>query len=43
MNNNNNATQNATQKKQEIMAKYKIDDNEIVLAPSILQHYILGS
>lgn len=43
MNNNNNSTQNATQKKQEIMVKYKIDDNEIVLTPSIVQNYIVGS
>lgn len=42
MNNNNNANVNKQQQanaqpKQELTVKYKIDDNEIVLTPSIVQ------
>lgn len=48
MNNNNNANANIQQQanaqpKQELTVKYKIDDNEIVLTPSIVQNYIVGN
>lgn len=48
MNNNNNANVNKQQQanaqpKQELTVKYKIDDNEIVLTPSIVQNYIVGN
>ena len=49
MNNNNQNVnvnqqkQQQTQPKQELTVKYKIDDNEIVLTPSIVQNYIVGN
>lgn len=49
MNNNNQNVnvnqqkQQQAQPKQELTVKYKIDDNEIVLTPSIVQNYIVGN
>lgn len=46
MNNNNQSNiQQAPQQtvKKEMVVKYKIDDNEIVLTPSIVQNYIVGN